>query len=244
MKVNCKPLIVLLLGLFLFLPTLSTIYASSNNNEEWETGYSVGKFVRSDQPDQISKIHYRAINGTVEKFNVIHIFNEMKFNGILIFQVDSNNDTILEIRVPRNHPYALDPSTYGGPLIIATENDSTVYFEYKTDVGYCFYVFSIPLNGSSEIEVLWTELLSHRGGFPKVDVPDYCIPHTVVEDVPLRKDGTISPLHQFRAGIKAEDIVCNEGLDLLIRIDGKPYCAAPSTVKELNERWNKGLSGN
>ena len=239
MKVNCKPLIVLLLGLFLFLPILSTIYASSNNNEEWETGYSVGKFFSSDQPDQISKIHYRVINGTVEKFNVIHVFNTA-INGNLIFQVDSNNDTILEIKVPRNHPYADNASTYGAPIIIATENDSIVYFEYKTDVVDCFYVFSIPLNGSSEIEVVWTS----PSGFSKVDVPDYCIPHTVVEDVPLRKDGTISPLHQFRAGVAGEDIVCNEGFDLLIRIDGKPYCVAPSTVKELNERWNKGLSGN
>ena len=238
MKVNCKPLIVLLLGLFLFLPILSTIYASSNNNEEWETGYSVSKFFRSVQPDQISKIHYRAINGTVEKFNM-YVFNTA-INGNFIFQVDSNNDTILEIRVPRNHPPAENVSTFDGPMIIATENDSIVYFEYKTDVGYCFYVFSIPLNGSSEIEVAWP----YPSGFSKVDVPDYCIPHTVVEDVPLRKDGTISPLHQFRAGVAGEDIVCNEGLDLLIRIDGKPYCVAPSTVKELNERWNKGLSGN
>ena len=234
MKVNCKPVIVLLIGSFLFLSILSTTIYASSNNEEWETGYSVGKFFRSVQPDQISKIHYRVINGTVEKFNVWHVL-ERQMLGNLVFQVDSNNDTILEIKVPRNHPYATDSTGMIEPIILAIENDPAVELKYKTDVVDCFYVFSIPLNGSSEIEVVG----AYPSGFFKVDVPDYCIPQTVVEDVPVRKDGTISPLHQFRAGVAGEDIVCNEGFELILRPDGKPYCVAPPTAKILDELWNK-----
>lgn len=233
MKVNRKPLIVLLLELFLFLPILSTTIYASSNNEEWETGYSVGKFFRSVQPDQISKIHYRVINGTVEKFNVVHEIGGLIY-GNLIFQVDSSNDTILEIKVPRNHPYAIDSAGNVDPIFIAIENDSSE-LEYKLDSTDCFFLFSVPLNGSSKIELIWP----YPSGLSKVDVPDYCIPQTVVEDVLVRKDGTISPLHQFRAGVAAEDVVCNEGFELLIRSDGKPFCVTPSTAEILDELWNK-----
>ena len=235
MKINCKLVIVLLIGSFLFLPILSTTIYASSNNEEWETGYSVGKFFRSVQPDQISKIHYRVINGTVEKFNILHIFNDKKIFGNLVFQVDSNNDTILEIKVPRNHPYAIDSADMTEPIIIAIENDSIVELRYKLNSTGCFFLFSVPFNGSSKIEVVWP----YPSGLSKVDVPDYCIPQTVVGDVPVRNDGTISPLHQFRAGVAGEDIVCNKGFELILRPDGKPYCLTPPTAKILDELWNR-----
>lgn len=72
-----------------------------------------------------------------------------------------------------------------------------------------------------------------------VSVADSCIPQTVIKDVPVRNDNTIAPLHQFKAGVAAEDIVCKEGFKIVIRADGKPFCVTPSTAKELIERWNK-----
>jgi hypothetical protein len=221
----------------MFLPVFSTTTYASNSNEEWETGYSVGKYFRSVYPDQISKIHYRVINGTVEKFNVVHEIGGIIY-GNFIFQVDINDNAILEIKVPRNHPYAtIDHVDITDPIILASENGSSDYveLEYDVDLTDCFFLISVPLNSSSKIEVIWT----YPSGLSKINVPDYCIPETVVEDVPVRSDGTISPLHQFRAGVAAEDIVCNEGFGLIIRTDGKPYCVTPATAEILNELWNK-----
>jgi len=242
MNTYCKPVIVLLIWSFLFLPIVSTTIYASSNNEEWETGYAVGKrssidkflFLDPPRPDQIFKIHYRVINGTVEKFNVVHDFDkDSRIFGNLLFQVDSSNDAILEIKVPKNYPSAIDATEFGEP--IAYESISSVELEYKIDVTDCFYVFSVPLNGDSKIELIWVfpPPLS-----PRNDVPASCIPETVVEDVPVRKDGTISPLHQFRGGVAAEDIVCKEGFKLVIRPDGKPYCVTLSTAKELTKRWD------
>ena len=234
MNVYCKPVIVLLIGSFLFLSILSTSIYASSNNEEWKTGYSVGKFLTADppRPDQIFKIQYRVLNGTVEGFNVVYELDGEIF-GVLVFQVGSSNESILEIKVPRNYPYAIDATGLGEP--IAYERLSSVKLEYKIDMTDCFYLFSVPFNGNSKIELIWV-IPSYP---PSNDVPNSCIRETLVEDVPVRKDGTISPLHQFRAGIAAEDIICNEGLELVIRPDGKPYCVILPTAKILDELWNK-----
>lgn len=232
MNSNRKSMIALLLGSFLLFSiiTLTSVHTSSNE-EEWKAAYTVGKFLYSDppKPDQIFKVQYRVINGTIEEFNA---------RGMAIrSQANSSNDGILEIKFPRNYPYTDEKHLrdVNGDNVIIIVNNIDVKPEYA--ITDCFFIFSIPFTDSSEIELVWALIGGndpHRGD----DVPDSCIPETVVEDVPVRNDGTIAPLHQFRADVNEEDIVCNEGLELLIRSDGKPYCVTPSTAKELKERWN------
>ncbi len=51
-----------------------------------------------------------------------------------------------------------------------------------------------------------------------------------------------TPLEQFRAGVPAKDVKCNEGLQLVIKSeDGYPACVKPETALKLAER-NWGIS--
>jgi hypothetical protein len=46
-----------------------------------------------------------------------------------------------------------------------------------------------------------------------------------------------SPLQQFKSGIKAQDVKCNQGLQLVIKAeDGSPACAKPETATKIIQR--------
>lgn len=211
-------------------------------NPEWETVHTVGKFLNFElhwlkvppKPDQTFKMQYRVINGTVEEFYVANI-PERKILGQIVAQVNSNNDGILEILFPRNFPYTNE----GYARDVNGDNASFIvngqFVEYNFGLSDCFFLFSVPFTGSSEIELLWSHILintPHDGD----NIPYSCIPQTLV-DVPVRNDGTIATLYQLRVGVAAEDVLCREGLGLVIRSDGKPYCVTPSTAERLAELW-------
>lgn len=46
----------------------------------------------------------------------------------------------------------------------------------------------------------------------------------------------LSPLQQFRSGIKIENIQCKEGLELIIRSDDRPACVKLESMPELFKR--------
>jgi hypothetical protein len=70
-----------------------------SEEQEWETVYVVGKFLYSEPPipDQIFKVQYRVVNGTVEKFVA------GPFGAVAI--VNAKGNGVLEIIYPRNYPY-------------------------------------------------------------------------------------------------------------------------------------------
>ena len=45
-----------------------------------------------------------------------------------------------------------------------------------------------------------------------------------------------SPRNQMKQGVSAEDILCNEGLELVIRTNGMPACVRPETADRMQER--------
>ena len=47
---------------------------------------------------------------------------------------------------------------------------------------------------------------------------------------------TESPIKQMKDGISPENILCREGLELVIRINGMPACVKPETVDRMQER--------
>lgn len=61
---------------------------------------------------------------------------------------------------------------------------------------------------------------------------------------PIPTAGTILPLEQFKAGTPANDVKCNDGLQLLIKAeDGSPACVKPDTAQKLVERgWATNIS--
>ena len=55
--------------------------------------------------------------------------------------------------------------------------------------------------------------------------------------------GTFTPLQQYKKGFDAQDIVCKQGLQLIIKAeDGSPACVKSKSVKQLVERgWTKSV---
>ncbi len=216
-----------------FLFSSSADASVDNRDEEWKAAYIVGKFLNNDpaRPDQIFKVQYRVINGTIERFNAPQ--------QNLITDVSSSGNGILEIKFPRNYPYTNDDmETHGFNAVLFFNGQPNGEIENYISTDDCFFVFSFPFTGKNEIGIAWSYLLWEKP-YHGDNIPDSCIPQTIVENVPVRKDGTISPLHQFRAGVAAEDISCKEGLELIINPKGKPYCATPELIEFLNRVWYK-----
>jgi hypothetical protein len=210
----------------------------------WQTTYMVGKFLNSEppKPDRIFKIQYRIINGTIDDFDLRQEIDDVFIHNWIIAKVNSSNYGILEIKFPRNFPYS---NTEGASIeeFIFLAYDGSEYpkdIEDERVTADCFFVFSLPFEGSVKIEMLLASILI-KSPYHGDDVPDSCMPQTIVENVPTKKDGTISPLHQFRAGVAPVDVLCPERSPeyVLMISTGKPYCVDPLNVKFLQARgWS------
>jgi hypothetical protein len=228
----------------LILPVVFSIppyaFGSSNvdtpsGDPEWQTAYAVGKFsfAKPPKPDQIFKIQYRVINGTVENFSA---------QSWTSADVSTVNGGVLEIKYPRNYPYANSDQS-APPLLFVDELET--FPPNASEITECFFVLSIPFEGSVEVGLAWMSLPTNFP-FHGDAVPDRCIPETTVQNVVVKKDGTISPLHQFKAGVRAQDVMCEGPLErdeyrLVIHPDGRPYCVTQESVKELVQRWGVTL---
>lgn len=50
----------------------------------------------------------------------------------------------------------------------------------------------------------------------------------------LRKP--LTPLKQFKAGVRIDKIQCSESLQIILKIDGNPACVKPESIEKLRER--------
>ncbi|MEM2140433.1 hypothetical protein [Nitrososphaera sp.] len=237
MAVDRKPVIALA-AMLLVLPILSVpAYASES---EWKTAYSVGKFdyVNPPKPDQIFKIQYRVTNGTIDDVHA-----KFGFSG----NINTTADTaILEIKYPRNYPYTNSEAAHPLPPPIVFVNGLEIDAPTDPEITDCFFEFSVPLEMNGKVEIVWTILPTNRP-FHGDGVPDYCIPETVVQGVAVKSDGTISPYHQFKAGVSAQGIVCEGFLELeqymlVIHPDGRPFCVTRESATDLIQRWGVTIS--
>jgi len=210
------------------------LYPSSPS--EWKTAYIVGKFLNSEppKPDQIFKIQYRVMYGTMESFDIQQGIDGYLMHNTITIKV-SSNDGVLEIKFPRNFPYANSGSGIGDFIFLVDDEDGSI--EDSRITTDCFFVFSIPFSGSIEIGMPLSSILiksPYRGD----NIPDSCASQTLVENVPTKKDGTISPLQQFRAGVAAEDVPCPQTQEFMLMISpsGKPYCVDSSDVRFMTVR--------
>ena len=180
--------------------------SSPNSAEEWNTAYVVGRFLNSDppKPDQIFIVKYRANNSTVEKFNAT-----LGFGTELRFGTNTERNGTLEVKFPRNYPYTndyeyLSTGNYKprGDIngIIVSEFDDPPYTIHSHGFGKyciqictlenvrksttdCFFIFSIPLKGRSEIGLapvylLWS--MPHHGD----EIAESCNGQTLVGPAP------------------------------------------------------------
>ncbi|MEM3159290.1 MAG: hypothetical protein QXJ74_00740 [Nitrososphaera sp.] len=206
--------------------------ASASASQEWQTHYAVNGLVNSGPPDpyQIFKVHYRAINGTVEQFSMKNV--EYPHD----FQASVTGNGTLEIMFPKNYPNVnadAPEADIAEPIFLSNGQEiAASYFDSD-----CFRMFSIPFSGSQVIDIAWPDFLTnepYRGS----DVPESCMAETLVQDVVRTKDGIIPPLHQMKAGVRAEEVACGDEFELVARPDGRPYCATSTSAEILKQRWN------
>jgi len=174
---------IIILPLILFLLFSVFTLASANEfdtstNEEWRTAYAVGRFLNSDPPkvDQVFIIKYRAVNATLESFDLTQkVQGGIVSNGFLT-RVNSTDGGTLEVMYPRNFPYTNSGSGMGN-FVFFIDNWTIENTGITTD---CFFVFSIPFRGSVEIELGLTSILV-SSPYHGDSIPDSCIPQTISE---------------------------------------------------------------
>lgn len=221
-------ILTFLLALMSLLPVaLSAPAYASTVKEEWETHYVVGRFHNSEppKPDQIFRIQYKAINGTVESFDVHQVIDDVLMDSVIIAKVRSSDSGTLEIKFPRNFPYT---NAEGADIEWVDVFDGEYRnVEHTKTTNECFFVFAIPFAGDAEIMITNASILI-KSPYHGDEVSDTCIPKTVTD----------RPQHQVMAGVAVENVRCPEGLQLVIGPKDRPYCATLASVEILKVRWN------
>jgi len=226
---------VIIVSIIIFSTNISeSTFADGTDDSVWHKYYLVGKFVGSDppEPNKIFVFEYKITNGTLKSIS--------GKDGVLTTNVHGAQNSILEIKFPRNYPYTNIPKDWPDSI---THADSPFPLINGADeirdsskITDCFFVYQIPFSGDSKIELIWTYLLSN-GLYPYRgdDVPQYCIAQTIVEN--------LSPLQQMRAGVSNQDIKCANGLEFVTKVSNSfPACIEPDTKEKLIERgWAKPL---
>ena len=239
--------------ILLVLLCVCTSYAYADNTE-WQTLEVDGKYTNSEppKPDQTFKVQYRIINATLESV-------EAKDYGIT-FTANTTDKGILEVMFPRNYPYAnfagredfyLFINGYGTdayylpestpmmdhvrPKIINDINRPPPHPTTFSEKSDCYFVFYVPFYTFAEIAIGYGSNGLIPSPYYGDDVPQHCIPKTIV-GADIAKHPT--PLKQFKSGVFATDIICNEGLNLLQKHDGSPACVKPeSSLKLVKRGW-------
>jgi len=155
-----------------FTTVIHTVFADDANSNQWHKYYLLGKYTGSDpqKPDKIFMFQYRTTNGDVKSFT--------GKNGAITANVYSPQNSLLEIKFPRNYPYTNTPTNWGSsayPFLLINETNEVRDSWKSSD---CFLTYSVPFSGETKVEIIWLYLLSqnpYRGD----DVPQYCISETI-----------------------------------------------------------------
>jgi hypothetical protein len=210
------------------------IAAESTATNGWRVSFSLGKSSHSNppKPDQIFKIYYRAINGTVDDVDTSPL------KVVANITSSDSNGGLLEVKYPRNYPYTNDPkSTSAGAdnfIIYAQQagNREEQILANGTTTTDCFFIFSIPFKEKTRITLTSSLIPEENFGFHGDNVPENCVSETIAEQ------SNISPLAQVKAGVLTKDVVCKDGFERILHPNGKPYCASSKTITILKDRWH------
>lgn len=189
--------------------------------DQWNTAYIVGKYLYSEppKPDQAFKVHYRVVNGQIESLTI----------DPFIVNVTSSGNGTLEIMFPRNYPYTNHESGIHHFLINSRIDPGRDIQDSRTTTD-CFFVFSIPFNGSDSIELRWTYLLWQEPSHGD-EVPESCIPQTIAGATP-------EMLQECKElGIAAES--CNEAEILKNRRTGDKFLISGEERRLMEEQQNQ-----
>lgn len=210
-------------------------FADGVNSTQWNN-YFLGKSVDDNihKSYQIFRFQYKVTNGTMDKL-------AQGSNGSedLTSNLHSTNNGTFYLKVPRNYPSVQEydnASAQPTPGVYFILNG--VQAHYSVSTLDCFFVYSIPFSGNSEMEIIFSypaayDLQNVRHGY---DISSSCNRQTIVSYMP--------PLEQIRAGIEPKNVQCVTGLVTVLHPgNNMPSCVNHETLKILVERgWAKTSS--
>jgi hypothetical protein len=200
---------------------ISNLPQYNTNQTEWKTFHAVGHYQNTNNPsksDKLFKVKYQAINGTVDSI-------ENQYNNFVI-DVSSINSGLFEIKIPRNYPYTNQPSANSFPQSFMISVNHNQILNYNETTSDCYFEYSIPFSGTSKIEILSVYLLI-SAPYHGDHIIDKCLPQTTF---------LVAPLKQLKTGTLATNVLCNEGLQLVVKQEKFPACVNPEHVTRLVQR--------
>ena len=142
-------------------------------------------------------------------------------------------------------------TVYGSPNFYNSKGDSGIFFIKKDDARWTFGEYGAKATPECPPELMYHLPLEPQvytrvpaSGIDFANVFD-CYPHYYKKYLPqyMKSRGVTefpSPLSQQIDGVPPNQVVCNEGLELIIKNNGRAACVTPETVQKLIERnWIK-----
>jgi len=116
----------------------NNVFADNVTSTEWKVQHVIGKFLYSDPPksDQVFNFQYRVVNGTLENLTIDQ-------QGSTTAKVNSIDQGMLELRIPRNYPSTNINTTI--PYQSVDVNGVDIYSpKYSVKATDCFFEYTIP----------------------------------------------------------------------------------------------------
>jgi len=220
--------------LFIITVGIISIHAFGDNssnmkNADWKTIPSVGKYLYNEpqKPSQIFNIQYRVVNGTLDSI--------ISTDGSYSAEVRTEGSGLFQLKIPLNYPYTNFENVTNGQTYLIFINDKEVSNIFTpTRLDDCFFGFSISFSQNVKIN-LGSATIPEHFPYHGEEVPAHCIKETIL---------SIPPLQQLKAGISANDIVCKQGFELVVKSkNNSPVCIKPSSVQKLvTWGWARSLA--
>jgi hypothetical protein len=219
----------------------NNVFADNVASTEWNVRKVIGKFLYSDppKPDKVFNFQYRVVNGIIENLTLDQ-------QGLYTAKVNSADQGMLQLRIPRNYPLS-NINTTANLASIDVNGVGIDTQKYSFGATDCFFEYSIPFSGNAVISVgfrIYPESIPFDGN----KVPYHCITDTLLYNPVMTPS---SPLKQFKSGIAVNDIQCKQGFELVIKSHNNfPACVKLSSLARLLEQgWmyahdNNGIHHN
>ena len=163
-------LIIFAIGVTILLPS---VFAEETS---WSSISIIGEYRNWELPkdSDIFNLQYRIINGTITNVEAVPT--------LTIFNIVSNDDGLVQFKIPKNYPFTNYPSEGRERDALYVKIDETRIDTRLIDIEYgdCFYNYSIPfVQGNSKIEFGYSKTLGFNP-YVVEDVPHHCITDTIV----------------------------------------------------------------
>ncbi len=154
------------------------ISSSFGQEPDWKYFVKVGSFWYSNpqEPSQFFKIPYRIDGGTITTL-------ETNNKADVFVGIKSDKEGKFEIEIPKNFPYTnydFDSRNYLFDVFINDTQLNTQSFESQND---CYYVFSLPFKGNSQIKFSFNADYQSKKPWYGDKVDQKCVSETIVSNL-------------------------------------------------------------